>query len=78
MRTVFFFPDGQTAVTDGREQIPELQQSWLILFLEFLESKGEDPMAYEFKLPSGQTARAFKTDSGYNWSSRQRRNGDEA
>ena len=67
MKTVLFFPNGQTVVTNGREQIPELQQSWLVLFLKFLESRGEDPTRFEFKLPSGRTALVFKTDSGYNY-----------
>lgn len=67
MKTVFFFPHGQTAVTNKGQQVPKLQKAWLGLFLEFLESEGEDPTTFSFQLPDGTTIRVFKTADGYSW-----------
>ena len=39
-KKIFFFPGGTTAVCDEENQIPELQKSWFLLFVEFLQSKG--------------------------------------
>lgn len=65
---VFLFPNGNTAATDSAgEQIPELQVSWLLTYVEFLISKGVDPTRIEFRLPGG-FVRLFKTDDGgWNW-----------
>lgn len=42
--TAFFYANGNIAITDEKEQIPELQSKGVpILFAEFLESKGYDP-----------------------------------
>lgn len=41
VRYLFFLPGGNTAVFDQKnQQIPDLQKSWLMLFLEFLQGKG--------------------------------------
>jgi hypothetical protein len=66
-KRIYFFPDGNTAVTDGASQCPELQESWVLLFARFLESKGEDPTAFELHFPDGSTGRIFRTDEGLNW-----------
>lgn len=36
---VLFLPNGNTAVFKNDEQVPELQRSWLLKFVEFLEQK---------------------------------------
>ena len=62
-----FFPNGNTRYFDQNgQQVPELQQSWLLLYVEFLKSKNIDPLTIEYELPNGK-ARLFKTDDGYNW-----------
>lgn len=41
VKHLFFAPNGCTAVFDDKDQqIPELQKSWFLLFVEFLQSKG--------------------------------------
>lgn len=65
--TVFFFPNGNIAVTDGKEQIPELQEKSIPgMFAEYLESKGYDPNDFLLKLSSGE-ATFLKTIYGWNW-----------
>ena len=66
MMEVYFFPNGNTAVTDNVEQIPELQESWLLLFAKFLESKGIDPTQSIYHLQTGDAV-VFKIPGGYNW-----------
>lgn len=63
---VFFFAGGNTAVCNRDKQIPELQQSWLLMFIEFLQSKGvkvED--IEEIRLPDGSQAEYLK--ESHNW-----------
>jgi hypothetical protein len=62
-----FFANGVTAVFRNGEQQPLLQQAWLELFAEFLESKGQDPAAYSLVLPDGKKARFFRTTDGWSW-----------
>ena len=67
-----FFNNGNTAATDvDGQQIPELQRSWLVLFAEFLEKQGVDPLQVEFMLPGGLHARLFKIPyergGGFKW-----------
>ena len=67
MKEVWFFPNGNTAVTEGGEQIPELQQPWILQFARFLESEGVNPLECIFHLQSS-TAKIFVTSVGdYNW-----------
>ena len=63
---VLFFPNGNTVVLENNEQIPELQESWLLLFITFLESKGVDPTKVSYRLPQGR-AEVFRTPEGYSW-----------
>lgn len=54
---IFFFPDGTTAVCDDEKQIPELQKSWFLMYVEFLQGEGikvED--IKDILLPSGKRA----------------------
>ena len=56
----------------NREQVPELQQSWFLKFVEFLESKDVDVMNNIYQLQEGQ-AKLIRTEEGYNWSETERR-----
>jgi hypothetical protein len=67
MYRVCFFSNGNTAVFNGEEQVPLLQQSWLLMFVAFLKSKNIDPLKTEFNLPNGRKAALFETECGYNW-----------
>lgn len=62
VKHLFFHAGGNTAVFDrGGHQMPDLQKSWLLLFLEFLQGKGvqvED--IEEIKLPDGSEAEYLK------------------
>ena len=65
---VLFFSNGNTVVMKNNKQVAELQQSWLLTFVAFLEEKGIDVTKVKFRLPSGQTAEVFITSNGeYNW-----------
>lgn len=65
---VIYFSNGNTAVFDKNgNQIPELQQGWLKLSVEFIKSKGLDPLKMKFTLPNNDNATLFKTEDGYNW-----------
>lgn len=68
-KTVIFFWNGNTAVFDSSgRQIPELQEPWLIKFVEFLESNGVDPLQCQFELPGGDAAQLIRTSTGgWNW-----------
>ncbi len=67
-KDIMFFPNGNTCVFDETgEQIAELQQSWLLLFVKFLEEKGINPDGKIVEMPNGRKAKIFKTDNGYNW-----------
>lgn len=66
--SVLFFANGNTAVFQNSAQVPELQQSWLLRFVEFLEANGVDPLKSDFTMPDGRRAYLFKTGRGYNWS----------
>lgn len=67
VKHVLFFPNGNSAVLDEEgQQIPELQKSWFLMFVEFLQSKGvkvED--IEEIKLPNGKVAEYLK--DYHNW-----------
>ena len=66
---VMLFPNGVTAVFDGNNQVPELQESWIRLYLNFLQSKGVDPTKCKFYLPTGMTAEvAENNEGGFSWS----------
>ncbi len=68
MKTVFFFPNGNSGVYDGEERMDTLQRPWFLLFAEFIESRGYDPTDFEYHLPDGRhIATVFKIPEGYNW-----------
>jgi len=64
---VIYSPNGNTAVFEDGEQVPELQESWIITHIEFLESKDIDVESLDIILPSGMHAKVFSTSNGYNW-----------
>lgn len=70
MRTdVLLFPNGNVAVLRDGQQVPELQEPWLLHVVKFLESKGVDPLDCKFTLPGARVATIFKTTEGsWNWS----------
>jgi len=63
---VFFFPNGNTAVCENNQQVPELQEPWILLFAQFLEDKGVDILTSTFNLPYPGTrpARFFRCEDG--------------
>lgn len=66
---VIFFDNGNTAVFDEQgNQVPEMQESWLRLFLDYLEAEHrEDPVELEITMPGGKRAKVFRTPNGLNW-----------
>lgn len=70
--SVYFFPNGGTACcNENGEQIPELQQSWLLMWVDFMKSKGYNPEDLrEIHLPSGRVKLHVINEDGvisYNW-----------
>jgi hypothetical protein len=66
-RHCLFFANGVTAVFRDGQQQPMLQQSWLELFAEFLEARGQDPAAFRLVMPDGQKARFQRAMDGWSW-----------
>lgn len=62
-----FFANGNAAVFHDHEQVPILQEGWLLLFAHHLTARGEDPTDYELTLPDGLTWYYFKIPGGWNW-----------
>lgn len=66
---VLFFGNGNTAVFVDGAQVPELQESWVLLFAKFLESREIDPTKVRFVFQNGREAKVFRIeDGGLNWS----------
>ena len=67
IHSVFFFANGNVAVCDDTgNQVPELQESYLLSFVTKLEAAGFDPTHPIYHLPAGD-ARVVRTSAGYNW-----------
>lgn len=67
---VLFLPNGSTGVYENREQVPELQKSWFLKFVEFLEKNNVDVINSIFELPDSgrwRKAKLIKIEDGYNW-----------
>lgn len=65
---ITFMDNGNTvAFSSGRDQMPDLQKSWLLMYVQFLESKGFDPTEHEFVLPSGRHAKIIRIENGFTW-----------
>jgi len=67
MFEVLFFNNGSSACLKDGKQVLELQESWLLLYVKFLEEKGIDPTDGIFSMPGGEEVKVFKTGSDYNW-----------
>ncbi len=66
--SVVFSANGNTAVFENNEQVPNLQKSWVILFAEFLKENGVDPTKVEIFLPGVNKAAIFELgDKTYSW-----------
>ena len=62
---ILFFPNGNTAVFENEEPVPELQENWLKMFAEFLENKGIDPALVSITLPNSNKTKFLKTCNGW-------------
>ena len=68
IKEILFFQNGNTCVFDENgKQIPKLQTSWLLLYIDFLKNKGIKPEGLKVVLPSAKAATIFKIKDGYNW-----------
>ena len=67
--TVFFFKNGNAAVFDEHgNQMPDVQEPWLIVYLRYLKTKGGSMESIHFSMPDGKRAEIFTTSEGeYNW-----------
>lgn len=69
VKEVMFFPNGNTAAFDhAGNQIPELQQSWFVLYIRFLQSQKVVPEGTIFTMPSGDKAEVIRLEGDrWNW-----------
>lgn len=71
---VLFLPNGNTAVFENHEQVPELQRPWFLKFVEFLEENNVDVINSTFEFFDSENpgrwkkAKLIKIEDGYNWS----------
>lgn len=66
---VLFLSNGNTAVFENHEQVPELQKSWYKMFVKFLEENDVDVIGSTFSFPDfngWREAKLIKTENGYN------------
>jgi hypothetical protein len=66
-KIVMFLGNGGTAVFIDDEQVAELQQPWLVKFVEFLDEQGQDPTTFKYTLSDGNNAKVFRTEFGWQW-----------
>ena len=65
---IIFFTNGNTGVfNDQGLQIPKLQQSWLRLFIQYLESQDIIPTEAEYIMPNGKNIKIHKNITEYSW-----------
>ena len=68
MNHALFFANGNTAFFDESGQVPELQRSWLKMYIAFLQEHGIDPTKVDYTLPNSSHAVVFPTSDGdFNW-----------
>lgn len=54
IKNIMFMANGNTAAFDhDGQQVPQLQESWLRLYVRFLEQQGVDPTGIVLKTPLG-------------------------
>jgi hypothetical protein len=76
-KKIYFLPNGMTAVFDSETQVPELQQPWVELFAEFLETKVQSTTHWELHFPDGRIGHIWRTDEDGSWDWRFLRPSDE-
>jgi len=72
IKSVFFFPNGNTACFNEKgEQVAELQESWFLMWVKYAESLGYNTSDLkEIRLPSGNAELLTFHDEGkkvFNW-----------
>ena len=69
IKTIFFFSNGNTAVTnENGQQMPEFQASWLLEAVNAMIRDGaEIDENCEILMPERRRAQLFKTREGWNW-----------
>lgn len=67
MLKVMFFLNGNTMAFRDGQQVPDLQESWLLLYVQLLVTHGIDPTEVTFAMPDGSRATVFEIEDGYNW-----------
>lgn len=71
-KTVYIYPNGSISCRDSQGNvIDELQESWITLYFQFLESKGINPLDIPIieTTIDGETKyiRPVKLKNGWNW-----------
>jgi len=65
---VIFFPNGNTVVFENGQQVPDLQESWFMLYVQLLAAIGIDPTEVEFVMPDANRAEVVDAGTaGFNW-----------
>ena len=67
MLKVRFFQDGNTMAFRDGQQVPDLQESWILLYVQYLVTAGVDPTKVKFTMPGGSRVTVFEIEGGYNW-----------
>lgn len=68
IKHIMLFPNGMTAVFDENgQQVPELQQPWFRIYLEWLEEQNVELETATFTMPDGSQARPYLEDGRYLW-----------
>jgi len=79
MKRIIFNQHGQAVAFDVEDQVPRLSVPWIILFAEFLENAGENPLDFELEfLPAGIRGRFIQTSTGdWNWTVEEDQSGEK-
>ena len=64
---VMFFSSGNTAAFQNGQQIPMLQESWLMLYVHMAVACGVDPADLDITMPDGHKAKIIEVDGVLNW-----------
>lgn len=59
MIKVIFFPNGNTAAFKDGRQMPELQESWFLLYAHLVAAMGIDVLEIDFTMPDGNKLEIF-------------------
>jgi len=61
-----FFNTGQTMAFENGVQVPEAQKCWFLCYVEYLDSKGIDPVKQTFHM-FDKEFKVFKIDGEFNY-----------